>query len=153
MPKDSADFALGRLDHFRIAKGGSPTAQVRTEMQKTMQKHCAVFRDTALLDEGKSLLAKTYGRMQDIQVTDRGLIWNSDLVETLATGTGSREQPLVVMITTALVTRVSTLEGAVDILLMGVSMAVAAVPEGLPAILSLVLAIGVQALARRNAVM
>ncbi|MBB1516241.1 cation-translocating P-type ATPase [Tessaracoccus sp. MC1679] len=60
---------------------------------------------------------------------------------------------VVVMLTTALVNRVSTLEGAVEILLMGVSLAVAAVPEGLPAILSLVLAIGVQAMARRNAVM
>ncbi len=60
---------------------------------------------------------------------------------------------IVVMVTTALVTGVDTLEGAVDILLMGVSLAVAAVPEGLPAILSLVLAIGVQAMARRNAVM
>ncbi|AQX14710.1 haloacid dehalogenase [Tessaracoccus lapidicaptus] len=60
---------------------------------------------------------------------------------------------VVVMITTALVNSVRTLEGAVDVLLMGVSLAVAAVPEGLPAILSLVLAIGVQAMARRNAVM
>ncbi|MHA6511706.1 cation-translocating P-type ATPase [Tessaracoccus sp. Z1128] len=60
---------------------------------------------------------------------------------------------VIVMVTTALVNRVDTLDGAVDILLMGVSLAVAAVPEGLPAILSLVLAIGVQAMARRNAVM
>jgi len=83
LPADSADFALGRLDHFRHASGGSPTAEVRLEMQRTMTKGCAVFRDEALMAEGKANLAKTYERMQDIQVTDRGLIWNSDLVETM----------------------------------------------------------------------
>ena len=60
---------------------------------------------------------------------------------------------VVVMVAVALVNGVNSVSEAVDILLMGVSLAVAAVPEGLPAILSLVLAIGVQMLARRNAVM
>ncbi|KPH59927.1 succinate dehydrogenase flavoprotein subunit [Novosphingobium aerophilum] len=83
LPKDSADLALGRLDHFRNANGGSPTAEVRTEMQRTMSAHAAVFRTDELMVEGKDKLAKTYERMQDIKVTDRGLIWNSDLVETL----------------------------------------------------------------------
>ncbi|MFC3097626.1 succinate dehydrogenase flavoprotein subunit [Alteraurantiacibacter palmitatis] len=83
LPGGSADMALTRLDHFRHAKGGSPTAQVRAEMQKTMQKHAAVFRDSALMAEGVSLLAETNKRMQDIHVTDRSLIWNSDLIETL----------------------------------------------------------------------
>ena len=83
LPSDSADLALSRVDHFRFAKGGSPTAVVRTEMQKNMQKHCAVFRDSALLDEGKTQLAATYQRMQDIHVTDRSMIWNTDLIETL----------------------------------------------------------------------
>ena len=80
---EGTDFALGRLDHFRNAKGGSSTAEVRAEMQKTMQKHAAVFRDSALLSEGKAKLAEVNKRMQDIHVTDRSLIWNSDLVETL----------------------------------------------------------------------
>ncbi len=83
LPADSADFALGRLDHFRHAAGGSPTAQVRLDMQRTMQAHCAVFRDTALLEEGKAKLAATYTRMQDLGIKDRSLIWNTDLVETL----------------------------------------------------------------------
>ncbi len=83
LPKDSADLALGRLDHFRAAKGGSPTAEVRLEMQRTMTKGCAVFRDDALMAEGKAALAKTYERMQDVHVTDGSLIWNTDLVETL----------------------------------------------------------------------
>jgi succinate dehydrogenase / fumarate reductase flavoprotein subunit len=83
LPKDSADFALGRLDHFRHAKGGSPTAEIRVEMQRNMQAHCAVFRTEELLAEGIEKLSQTYARMQDIQVTDRSLIWNTDLVETL----------------------------------------------------------------------
>ncbi|MDE8650100.1 succinate dehydrogenase flavoprotein subunit [Novosphingobium album (ex Liu et al. 2023)] len=83
LPKDSADLALSRLDHFRHANGGSPTAQVRVEMQRTMQTHAAVFRTDELMAEGKVKLADTYQRMQDVHVTDRGLIWNSDLVETL----------------------------------------------------------------------
>ena len=80
---DSADFALTRLDHFRYAQGGSPTAQIRSEMQKAMQKHCAVFRDSKLMDEGVAKLAEQNKRMEDIHVTDKSLIWNSDLIETL----------------------------------------------------------------------
>jgi len=83
LPKDSADLALTRLDHFRHAKGGSPTAQIRTEMQRAMSQHAAVFRNDELMAEGKAKLAETYKRMEDIHVTDRGLIWNSDLVETM----------------------------------------------------------------------
>ncbi|PXW70074.1 succinate dehydrogenase subunit A [Blastomonas natatoria] len=83
LPKDSADLALSRLDHFRNAKGGSPTAQIRMEMQKTMQKHAAVFRDTQLLSEGTALMQTVNKRMEDVHVTDRSLIWNTDLIETL----------------------------------------------------------------------
>jgi len=83
LPADSADLALTRLDHFRHAGGGSPTAQIRSEMQKNMQKHAAVFRDSKLLSEGVELLKQVNRRMEDIHVSDRSLIWNSDLVETL----------------------------------------------------------------------
>ena len=83
LPKDSADLGIERLDHFRRADGSSPTAQLRSDMQRTMQAHCAVFRDSALLDEGKAKLAATYERMSDLHVTDRSLIWNTDLIETL----------------------------------------------------------------------
>ncbi|MGF7152552.1 succinate dehydrogenase flavoprotein subunit [Novosphingobium gossypii] len=83
LPKDSADLALTRLDHFRNANGSSSTAEIRTEMQRTMSLHAAVFRTDELMVEGKEKLAQTYQRMNDIKVTDRGLIWNSDLVETL----------------------------------------------------------------------
>lgn len=83
LPADSADLSLARLDKFRFASGGSPTAQIRLEMQRAMQAHCAVFRDEATLQEGVDKLKATYARMQDIHVTDRSLIWNTDLVETL----------------------------------------------------------------------
>jgi succinate dehydrogenase / fumarate reductase flavoprotein subunit len=83
LPKDSADLALTRLDHFRNAKGGSPTAEVRTEMQRAMSAHAAVFRTDELMAEGVEKLADTYKRMGDINVSDRSLIWNSDLIETL----------------------------------------------------------------------
>lgn len=83
LPAGSEELALGRLDHFRNAAGGSTTASVRSEMQKTMQRHCAVFRTDELLTEGRQMIRATYDRMQDIGIKDRSLIWNTDLVETL----------------------------------------------------------------------
>ena len=83
LPKDSADLALSRLDKYRNAKGGSPTAAIRLEMQHTMQKHAAVFRDSALLAEGVAKMEQVNKRLEDVAVTDRSLIWNTDLIETL----------------------------------------------------------------------
>ncbi len=83
LPKGSEELSLSRLDHFRNADGGSTTAQIRLEMQQTMQKHCAVFRDTELLNQGVEKMAAIYSRMTDIKVKDRSMIWNTDLVETL----------------------------------------------------------------------
>jgi succinate dehydrogenase / fumarate reductase flavoprotein subunit len=83
LPKGSEEFALTRLDRFRHAKGGSPTAQIRREMQKTMQTHAAVFRDSALLAEGQTKMDAVAASIADVNVTDRSLIWNTDLVETL----------------------------------------------------------------------
>jgi succinate dehydrogenase / fumarate reductase, flavoprotein subunit len=83
LPKGSEDLALTRLDHFRNASGGSPTAQIRLDMQQTMQKHCAVFRDTELLNQGVEKMAGIYSRMTDVAVKDRSMIWNTDLVETM----------------------------------------------------------------------
>ncbi|MBP6031115.1 MAG: succinate dehydrogenase flavoprotein subunit [Sphingobium sp.] len=83
LPKDSSDLALGRLDHFRNAKGGSPTAEVRLQMQQTMQRHAAVFRDSGLLSEGVKQMEAVNKRLADVSVSDRSLIWNTDLIETL----------------------------------------------------------------------
>ncbi|GGC18200.1 succinate dehydrogenase flavoprotein subunit [Novosphingobium marinum] len=83
LPKDSADLALTRLDHFRNAKGGSPTARIREQMQRGMSQYAAVFRTDETMKEGVDKLGETYRRMEDIDVSDRSLVWNTDLVETL----------------------------------------------------------------------
>jgi succinate dehydrogenase / fumarate reductase, flavoprotein subunit len=83
LPKDSADLALSRLDKFRHASGGTPTADLRLNMQKVMQTNCAVFRTGEILEEGHKLIHQVFERMPDVRVTDRSLVWNSDLVETL----------------------------------------------------------------------
>src|SRR5499426_498395 len=83
LPKDSADLALARLDKFRNASGATPTARMRIKMQKVMQSNCAVFRTGEVLQEGIKLIDEVFGGVPDIRVTDRSLIWNSDLIETL----------------------------------------------------------------------
>jgi succinate dehydrogenase / fumarate reductase flavoprotein subunit len=83
LPKNSADLSLSRLDKFRHANGGTPTADLRLKMQKVMQGYCAVFRTGETLDEGHKLIHEVYTGMPDVRVTDRSLTWNSDLVETL----------------------------------------------------------------------
>jgi succinate dehydrogenase / fumarate reductase flavoprotein subunit len=83
LPKDSAELALSRLDRLRHASGGTPTAELRLRMQKVMQNNCAVFRTGEILAEGQKLIHETLTASSDVQVTDRSLIWNSDLIETL----------------------------------------------------------------------
>src|SRR5207248_7908865 len=83
LPKDSAERALSRLDKFRHASGKTPTAQLRLKMQKVMQNNCAVFRTGEILAEGHKLIHDVYGGVSDVKVSDRSLIWNSDLIETL----------------------------------------------------------------------
>jgi len=83
LPKGAGDAALDRLDKFRFAKGGSPTAKLRLEMQRTMQNNCAVFRTGEVLEEGRKLIAQVYRAASDIAVSDQSMIWNTDLVETL----------------------------------------------------------------------
>ncbi|MBU2378306.1 MAG: succinate dehydrogenase flavoprotein subunit [Alphaproteobacteria bacterium] len=74
---------LARLDRFRHASGATPTSQLRGEMQRAMQADAAVFRTGVSLDEGVQKLRDIHARGADIQTTDRGMIWNTDLVETL----------------------------------------------------------------------
>ena len=77
------DAILARLDRFRNAKGGTRTAELRANMQATMQANCAVYRTGEVLDEGVKKIAEVNAGMPDIGVTDRSMVWNSDLVETL----------------------------------------------------------------------
>ena len=83
LPKGSADLALSRLDHFRNAKGNTTTATLRESMQRTMQTNCAVYRTGEVLEEGQKLIHDIWRGSDDIAVTDRSLVWNSDLLETL----------------------------------------------------------------------
>ena len=79
----AGEAAIARLDRFRYAAGGSPTAELRRRMQKVMQEDCGVFRTDATLSAGKANIREAWAAGDDIRVTDRSLIWNSDLVETL----------------------------------------------------------------------
>ncbi|MDQ2972416.1 MAG: FAD-binding protein, partial [Pseudomonadota bacterium] len=79
---DILDRPLDRLEKLRTAKGGTPTAQIRLAMQKTMQADAAVFRTEETLKEGCKKISEVYASFEDVGVTDRSLIWNSDLVET-----------------------------------------------------------------------
>ncbi len=83
LPSDSADQALSRLDRLRHAKGSRKTADVRLEMQKHMQNYAAVFRTGETLEEGCGKVADVFAAFSDVSVSDRSLIWNSDLIETL----------------------------------------------------------------------
>jgi succinate dehydrogenase / fumarate reductase, flavoprotein subunit len=74
---------LGRFDRLRNAKGGTPTAVLRDRMQRTMQEDAAVFRTGETLKNGVRRMHEVYAARADLSVTDRSMIWNSDLVETL----------------------------------------------------------------------
>jgi succinate dehydrogenase / fumarate reductase, flavoprotein subunit len=83
LPKDGVDRMLARLDRLRYASGSRPTAVIRLEMQRIMQADAAVFRSGASLQQGIDKLAATFASFDDVAVSDRGLIWNTDLIETL----------------------------------------------------------------------
>ncbi|WP_340116051.1 succinate dehydrogenase flavoprotein subunit [Pelagibius sp. 7325] len=83
MRVDAGDAALDRFDRLRHADGDIPTADLRDEMQRAMQGHAAVFRTGESLSEGVEKLQAVWDKRGQVKVTDRTLIWNSDLVETL----------------------------------------------------------------------
>lgn len=75
--------SIGFLDKLRHASGGKPTAEIRLEMQKVMQNHAAVFRTGEVLDEGIEKLQGVIDSFADVSVSDRSLVWNTDLIETI----------------------------------------------------------------------
>ena len=79
----AGDEAIARLDKLRNAKGKLPTAEIRLSMQRVMQDHAAVFRTGESLQEGITKLEHVIASFEDVSVSDRSLIWNTDLVETL----------------------------------------------------------------------
>ena len=80
---DAGQNSVARIDKLRNANGARPTSEIRLEMQKVMQGHAAVFRTGEVLDEGVELLRKTFASFGDVAVTDRSLVWNTDLIETM----------------------------------------------------------------------
>jgi succinate dehydrogenase / fumarate reductase flavoprotein subunit len=83
LAKGAGDNALARLDKFRNASGSTPTAVLRGKMQRIMQDDVAVFRTGETLEQGRKRIADVFAELPDIRVSDRSLIWNSDLIETL----------------------------------------------------------------------
>jgi succinate dehydrogenase / fumarate reductase flavoprotein subunit len=83
LPANVLDKALARFDAIRHANGNTPTAQIRNTMQRTMQKDASVFRTGETLAEGSQRISEVFDMFKDVKVSDRSLIWNSDLVETL----------------------------------------------------------------------
>ncbi len=83
LAKDAGELAVSRLDCFRNAKGARRTAAIRLDMQRVMQNHAAVFRTGESLAEGVTKLGAVFESFREVQVSDRSLVWNTDLVETL----------------------------------------------------------------------
>jgi succinate dehydrogenase / fumarate reductase flavoprotein subunit len=83
LARDAGASAVARIERLRNARGSRPTAQIRLEMQRIMQMDAAVFRTGQTLAEGTQKLAGTLASLAEVGVSDRGMIWNTDLVETL----------------------------------------------------------------------
>lgn len=83
LPANALDKILARFDALRYADGSTPTSQIRAEMQMTMQSDAAVFRTGDTLKEGKAKISEVYTSFEKVKVSDRSLVWNSDLIETL----------------------------------------------------------------------
>jgi succinate dehydrogenase / fumarate reductase, flavoprotein subunit len=83
LPDRAGEAALDRMDRLRHANGGTRVAAMRDELQRTMQAHAAVFRNSASLTEGVDKMRRLWSGLSDVAVSDRSLIWNSDLMEAL----------------------------------------------------------------------
>jgi succinate dehydrogenase / fumarate reductase flavoprotein subunit len=83
LPASATDAAIGNFDRIRNASGGTPTADLRLNMQRVMQKDAAVFRTGDTLKEGCKKITAAFDAFADVRVTDRSMVWNSDLIETL----------------------------------------------------------------------
>ncbi len=83
LPKGAGDFAMERFDRVRHASGDIRVADLRLEMQKTMQNYCAVFRTGEVLAEGQQKLREVWAKRERVRISDRSMVWNSDLAEAL----------------------------------------------------------------------
>lgn len=71
------------IEHLRTKKGEFETAKIRKEMQKNMQRNAAVYRIEKTLQEGCDKIDEVYQKFHDVKINDKGLVWNTDLIETL----------------------------------------------------------------------
>ena len=83
IPSHVIDEVIARCDSTRSSDGDISTSELRSQMQRVMQKHCAVFRDDEIMSEGKKLIEETWLNSENIKIKDKSLIWNTDLLETL----------------------------------------------------------------------
>jgi succinate dehydrogenase / fumarate reductase, flavoprotein subunit len=83
MPKNAGEEAIARFDKIRYASGKRSTAEIRADMQHTMQQYASVFREEKTLKKGCKIIDDVYKSFADLKIADRGMIWNSDLVEAL----------------------------------------------------------------------
>jgi len=83
LPKNAGEGSVANIDKLRFSNGGTSTAELRNNMQKTMQNNAAVFRTGPVLQEGCEKMQGLVTQMADLKLSDRGMIWNTDLVETL----------------------------------------------------------------------
>ncbi len=83
LPADVGEAAIARLDAVRHSKGPRKTSEIRLDMQRTMQDNCAVFRTAEVLRRGADRIDAVHESYADLGISDRSLIWNSDLVEAL----------------------------------------------------------------------
>lgn len=83
LKNDATDKAIERLDNFRHKKGKENAAKLRDNMQEIMQNNCAVFRNNEILKEGHEKIHDLWKQNENIAITDKGLVWNTDLIETI----------------------------------------------------------------------
>jgi len=83
LPANAGESSLARLDQIRYAKGPIPTAALRSELQVNMQKYAPVYRNADDLATGKGVISSIMKKYKDVGISDRSMIWNTDLIETL----------------------------------------------------------------------
>merc|ERR1712113_905791 len=83
MPANAGEASIARLDKIRHSKGPLPTAKLRTELQVNMQKYAPVYRNAEDLAKGKGVIDGIMKKYKDVGISDRSMVWNTDLIETL----------------------------------------------------------------------
>merc|ERR1739845_337605 len=83
LPKNAGEEMITRMDQMRWSKGPLPTAVLRTELQRNMQKYAPVYRNAADMEKGVVVIQEVMKKYKDVSIQDRSMIWNSDLIETM----------------------------------------------------------------------